>query len=118
MLVWYVNVEDAAHIHIAALLDPKLESERIFAMAAPFNWTDVVEIMRKLQPDNDKIPDPPANEGRNLHRFVGEKPNKFCGTSVVGLGGHHWKNVSLRVYRLSSRQIFCIYPRRELVCLS
>ena len=82
--VWYVSVEDVAHLHIAALLHPKLESERIFAMAAPFNWTDVVEIMRKLQPENEKIPDPPANEGRNLHLFVGVKKaeeilREFCG---------------------------------------
>jgi hypothetical protein len=82
--VWYVDVEDVARLHIAALLDPKLESERIFAMAGPLNWTGVVEIMRKLQPDNKQIPDPPANEGRNLNKFVGvEKAEcilrEFCG---------------------------------------
>jgi hypothetical protein len=84
MSVWYVSVEDVAQLHVAALLDPELESERIFAMAAPFNWSDVVGIMRKLQPHNSKIPDPPANEGRSLHLFVGvEKAEQilreFCG---------------------------------------
>ncbi|KAJ9365721.1 cinnamoyl-CoA reductase [Paecilomyces variotii] len=84
--MWYVSVEDVAYLHIAALLHPDLKLERIFAMAAPFNWTDVVEIIRKLQPDNDKIPDPPADEGRCLHEFLeagkAEKLlQEFCGRS-------------------------------------
>lgn len=79
-----MSVKDAAYLHIAALLHPDIKSERIFAMAAPFNWTEVVEIIRKIQPDNHKIPSPPADEGRCLHEFVeagrGEKLLQgFCG---------------------------------------
>lgn len=84
VLVWYVSVEDTAQLHIAALLHPELKSERIFAMAGPFNWTDVIGVLRKLQPDNDKIPNPPLNEGTSLHEFIGvEKAEQilrdFCG---------------------------------------
>ncbi|KAJ5941770.1 cinnamoyl-CoA reductase [Penicillium verrucosum] len=82
--MWYVSVKDAAYLHIAALLHPDIKSERIFAMAAPFNWTEVVEIIRKIQPDNHKIPGPPADEGRCLHEFVEVSRGKkllqeFCG---------------------------------------
>lgn len=79
-----MSVKDAAYLHIAALLHPDIKSERIFAMAAPFNWTEVVELIRKIQPDNHKIPNPPADEGHCLHEFVeagrGEKLlQEFCG---------------------------------------
>ncbi|KAF3386219.1 hypothetical protein F1880_000860 [Penicillium rolfsii] len=82
--VWYVNVKDAAYLHFAALLHPDIRSERIFAMAAPFNWTEVVELIRKIQPNNHKILNPPADEGHCLHEFVepgrGEKLlREFCG---------------------------------------
>jgi hypothetical protein len=63
---YYVNVRDVARLHVAALLDPSIQSERLFAFANTFNWTEVIAIMRKLRPDNDKIPNPPANEGQDL----------------------------------------------------
>ncbi|CAG8019977.1 unnamed protein product [Penicillium olsonii] len=56
---WYVDVEDVARLHIAALLDPKIQSERIFGTAAKFRWTDVIAIMRRLRPNNADIPDAP-----------------------------------------------------------
>ncbi|KAL4864865.1 hypothetical protein BDV12DRAFT_188600 [Aspergillus spectabilis] len=67
---WFVNVEDAARLHIIALLSPAVKDERIFAFASPFNWTDVVETLRKLRPRNKSIPDPPENEGRDLSEIV------------------------------------------------
>lgn len=67
---WFVNVEDCARLHVVALLDPDVKSERIFAFASPFNWTDIVGIFRKLRLDNELLPDPPANEGRDLSEIV------------------------------------------------
>ncbi|RAL15804.1 NAD(P)-binding protein [Aspergillus homomorphus CBS 101889] len=67
---WYVNVEDTARLHVIALLCPSVKGERIFAFASEFNWTDVVDILRKLRPENALIPDPPANEGRDLSDIV------------------------------------------------
>ena len=63
---YYVHVQDCARLHVAALLDPSIQNERIFAFAHPFNWTDIVEILRKFRPQNSKIPDPPSNEGRDI----------------------------------------------------
>lgn len=57
-----MNVEDTARLHVAALLDPKIQSERIFATAGQFNWADVIAIMRRLRPNNSNIPDAPNND--------------------------------------------------------
>jgi hypothetical protein len=59
-------VEDDARLHAIALLDPDVQSERIFACAAPFTWTQIYQIFKELRPDNDKIPNPPENEGPTL----------------------------------------------------
>jgi hypothetical protein len=63
---WYVDVEDTARLHVIALLSPNVISERLFAFSAPFNWTGIVEILRKLRPENTKIPEPPLNEGMDF----------------------------------------------------
>lgn len=65
MAEWFVDVEDCARLHVIALLDPAVKSERIFAFAAPENWTDIIGILRKLRPQKH-LPDPPENEGRDL----------------------------------------------------
>lgn len=65
ILEWFVDVEDAARLCVIGLLDSAVNSERIFAFAEQMNWTDVVGVFRKLQPNNNRIPDPPANELRD-----------------------------------------------------
>ncbi|PYI07686.1 NAD(P)-binding protein [Aspergillus sclerotiicarbonarius CBS 121057] len=54
---WYVDVVDTARLHVIGLLDPNVKSERLFACAGKFKWDDVVQILRKFQPDNHNIPD-------------------------------------------------------------
>ncbi|CRG91954.1 Aldehyde reductase 2 [Talaromyces islandicus] len=65
---WWVSVEDDARLHVIALLDPDVTSERIFACAEPFTWTQIYRIFKGLRPENDKIPNPPENEGPTLLR--------------------------------------------------
>lgn len=67
---WFVNVEDCTRLHVVALVNPDVNGERIFAFATPFNWTDIVKILRKLRPNIDLIPDPPPNEGRDLSDVI------------------------------------------------
>ncbi len=59
---WHVNVGDIARIHAIALLDPNVQSERLFAFAAPFTWTGVIDILRKLRPSNKSLVNPPEDE--------------------------------------------------------
>lgn len=47
----YVNVRDVAALHVGALLDQDVSGERIQAWAAPFNWNDILAIMRQKYPD-------------------------------------------------------------------
>ncbi len=61
-----MDVRDTARLHVAALLDPTVQSERLFAFAGPYNWNDVIDILKKLRPENKEIPMAPEDEGRDL----------------------------------------------------
>lgn len=38
-------------LHYIALANPKIQGERLFAFAAPFNLNDVLGVLRELYPD-------------------------------------------------------------------
>lgn len=66
MSEYYVNVRDTARLHVAALLDPDVQSERVFAWVAEHNLTDIVDVLRRLRPQNQIIKNAPENEGRDM----------------------------------------------------
>ncbi|KAJ5261587.1 NAD-dependent epimerase/dehydratase [Penicillium chrysogenum] len=81
---YFSDVVDIARLHAAALLDPNTFSRRLFGFAAPVNLTDIVSVVRKLQPDSKLIPDPPIDEGRDLSEVIPAKEaerllREFCG---------------------------------------
>lgn len=55
----FVNVQDTGRLHVIALASPNVKSERIFGLTGPFNWNDVVAVLRKLYPQRkwDDVPD-------------------------------------------------------------
>lgn len=53
-------------VHVAALLDPNVKSQRLFAFAGTYNWGDILGILHKLRPENKMLPKAPENEGRDL----------------------------------------------------
>ncbi|OAA56271.1 NAD dependent epimerase/dehydratase [Niveomyces insectorum RCEF 264] len=57
---YFVDVQDTALLHVAALIFPDVKSERIFAFTEPFTWDQVLEILRKQNPGR-KFPDNFAN---------------------------------------------------------
>ena len=63
---YFIDVRDVARLHVAALLDPSVNNERIFGLAHTFNWTEVYGVLRKLRPNNKKIPQDPENEGQDI----------------------------------------------------
>jgi hypothetical protein len=52
-------------MHVAAILDPDVRNERIHTWAAPFNWNDILAIMKELRPERKFIDDMP-NLGKSL----------------------------------------------------
>ncbi|PIG87848.1 hypothetical protein AARAC_009849 [Aspergillus arachidicola] len=62
---WYVDVEDVARLCLVGLLDPSVQSERIFAFAQQMNWFDSVSILRQLHPKKTLIPDVPGEDIRD-----------------------------------------------------
>jgi nucleoside-diphosphate-sugar epimerase len=50
---WYVDVEDTALLHVAALTLPDVQNERIIAMAGRFCYNEILDIFRKLAPDHE-----------------------------------------------------------------
>ena len=62
---YFVDVRDNARLHVAALTDADIHNERIFAFAEPFNWNDILRILRKLRPNHEFPPDS-ENDERDL----------------------------------------------------
>lgn len=68
-----IDVVDNARLHvIAAALDPSLSNERIFAFNVPFNFTDLVGIIKKHYPDAKDVAKIPEGEGRDLSEIPNE----------------------------------------------
>ncbi|KDN70445.1 putative aldehyde reductase, partial [Colletotrichum sublineola] len=45
---YYVDVQDDALLHVAAVVHPNVQSERVFAFAEPVNADGVLNVLRKL----------------------------------------------------------------------
>lgn len=64
---YMVNVKDTARLHVAALVDPDVQEERILAFAYPYNWNAILACLRKIYPDK-KFPEDIKDEPRDLSR--------------------------------------------------
>jgi len=53
---WFVDVQDTGRLHVAAITNPDINNERIFAFSEPFNFNDVLRALRKIRPDH-KFPE-------------------------------------------------------------
>lgn len=81
---YFINVGDDAKLHVAALIDPACNGQRIFAFAEPFNWNDVLAIFRKLEPSKEFL------EDRDLGRSLTEVPNEAAEELLRKHYGHGW----------------------------
>jgi hypothetical protein len=57
---YFVDVQDTARLHVAALIHPNVATERIFAYNTPFNWNVVLAAFRNLFPDKKFRDDEPG----------------------------------------------------------
>ncbi|KAI9687655.1 MAG: hypothetical protein M1820_010412, partial [Bogoriella megaspora] len=81
---WYIDAEDAALLHVAALTRPDAVGERVFGFAKPFNWNDVLGIYRKLYP-NKKFPEDTEGLGRDIMKIPNERAEQML--KDMGMGG-------------------------------
>ena len=57
---YFVDIQDVARLHVAALIHPSVASERIFAYTTPFNWNNILAAFRKLFPHQTFRDDEPG----------------------------------------------------------
>ncbi|KAK5701420.1 hypothetical protein LTR17_022613 [Elasticomyces elasticus] len=81
---WFVDVADTARLHVAALIAPSCDGQRVFAFAEPFNWNDVLGVFRKVRPGHTVMED--TKMGRNLSTV----PNKDAEELLVKHFGKGW----------------------------
>ncbi|KAK3652916.1 hypothetical protein LTR56_004864 [Elasticomyces elasticus] len=62
---YFVDARDLARLHAITLFDPSVQSERLFGLAAPCTWKDVIGALHELRPSSEKLARnvPPAREG-------------------------------------------------------
>jgi nucleoside-diphosphate-sugar epimerase len=54
---YFIDVVDNAKLHVAALIHPSAENERLFGYAEPWNWNDVLQIFREMFPEKTFVED-------------------------------------------------------------
>ncbi|UNI19297.1 hypothetical protein JDV02_005490 [Purpureocillium takamizusanense] len=54
---FYIDVQDTARLHVAALLHPDVREERLFAYAGPYTWRTIQRAMQELYPRRTFAPD-------------------------------------------------------------
>ncbi|SPO02021.1 related to flavonol reductase/cinnamoyl-CoA reductase [Cephalotrichum gorgonifer] len=59
---FFIDVQDNALLHVAALLHPDIRQERIFAYAAPYTWRGVQKVVQGLYPERPLGPEFPDAE--------------------------------------------------------
>jgi nucleoside-diphosphate-sugar epimerase len=62
---YFVDVQDDARLHVAALLLPEVKDERVFAFAATFAYNEMLAAFRKAAPGH-KFPDNLKQEDKHL----------------------------------------------------
>ncbi|KAF9800990.1 hypothetical protein IEO21_10229 [Rhodonia placenta] len=54
---WFIDVRDDGRLHVAALTNPSLSGKRIWGVAEPTGWNQILAILRKSFPDANVAPD-------------------------------------------------------------
>jgi len=80
---WFVDVRDDALLHVRVLTCPPPGGERVYAVAAPFNYNDVLHTFRKLYPGKS-FPEDIEGLARDLTRYDNKLGTELLG-SWIGL---------------------------------
>jgi hypothetical protein len=69
---YFVDTQDVALLHLAGLIDPDAQGERIIAFAEPYTWNQVLGLFRKLYPQRQFVDDLP-DQGMDLSTVANDK---------------------------------------------
>lgn len=70
VLVYFVNVQDVGLLHVAGLIHPDVDGERIFAYDGTYTFNDWLGLFRKFAPDKT-FPDDMPGLDRSFSRIEG-----------------------------------------------
>jgi nucleoside-diphosphate-sugar epimerase len=62
---YMVGVKDVGRLHVAALVEPDVQNERLLAFSEPYTYNEVMSMLRKLGPDRN-IPKDKDDESKDL----------------------------------------------------
>ncbi|GKZ33077.1 hypothetical protein AbraIFM66950_002852 [Aspergillus brasiliensis] len=86
-----VGIQDAALLHVAALTNPTVQNERLFAYGWPFFWNDLATIYRNIFPNRELPTDLPARD-RDADLLV-VKPAKRSEDLLKEMGKPGWSSL-------------------------
>jgi len=91
---WFVDAQDAARVHVAALARPDVYNERLYTFEESQNYNTVLSVFRKLEPDRQFVRDI-ADAGRGVCKI----PNKRTADLLKEFGQNGWTRLedSLRM---------------------
>lgn len=69
---YFVDVQDTARLHVAALMYEDVKSERLLGFSEPFNLTSILAAMKEIDPKHS-LPDAPENEDQDLSTVATER---------------------------------------------
>ena len=91
---YFCDTQDVARLHLAALIDPDVNGERILAYAEPYNWNQVLAIFRELYKDR-KFVDDLADQGADKSTVSTERSEEIL--KRMGVNGFTGLEQSLKV---------------------
>jgi nucleoside-diphosphate-sugar epimerase len=85
---YYVDVQDDARLHVAALLLPEVKDERVFAFTATFTYNELLVAFRKAAPEHN-FPEDLKQEDKHLATV----PNSRAEELLKKTGRNGWMSL-------------------------
>jgi nucleoside-diphosphate-sugar epimerase len=82
---YYINVDDNAAVHVAALIYEDVKGERLFTFAKPYSWNTLLALLRKIYPEKRFIED---IEGLGEDKSI--VANERAEELLKRISGHGW----------------------------
>jgi nucleoside-diphosphate-sugar epimerase len=93
---YYINVDDNAAVHVAALIYEDVKSERLFTFAKPYSWNTLLALFRKNYPQRKFIDD---IEGLGEDKSI--VANERAEDLLKRIRGHGWTSLEESVKGLT-----------------